>query len=372
MNKIITKLQRYFARFFLAILTFILLLSCSKENEKIPFVAKEMHERVAFIFPNGGVYQLKLNGVDMGENIRDAYLDIANPIDIELISDGQVIFSGSQISIPKDKQIAFCDVLGHGIQVLPADRQHTISVSIAEPVEDIQILLKGLEGNPQGVKVLNNEEQILNQDDVRTDKLSVEIRRGEQTLKSIDIKADSRSSKFILTWISKDELAQVTPPTEEQRKLLKEEFDTYFSFIFFEKDFPDHKKLIVELAPDTFMEMDESGYPVAVAEGFEPFSFELISGTPSEFQLVAGYNDGDYLNVVRLYDPNDPNNPLLTLDQMGYIFIYDDYNYSLDIPEGTNYKFRCYQLVPSTSPTYTSSQQRTDPEFVFNSSLSFE
>lgn len=369
-----------FSRFSCVLLLLASLVSCNKVSD-MPKLLTSFIE-VKFNLPEGRDYEIKLNGVNVDAEKLIGYTAPDAPVNIEVLEGGNVVFTNNDIEIPDDKIFIFHDVIGHGLSILPEDEQHKLSVSIPEPSDGIEVLIKGLTSQPNGVIIPHGKEVTLDQKDVITGKLYIEVVKDGTSLWDEKIDPNKVQTKVVLLWLE-GTLFAIDPPTQEQRDLLVEQFDTWISFTYSSKDFPEVKKMILEMAPDAFLVIDGSGYPMVPTtykEGYKPIVFEILPDTPTKFQLVNVYNEGDYLNVVKVYDAEKPDNPLILMDNGDYLypFSYDERNYTRHMPIDPNtnqpilYRFRCYRLIPSTSDRYDSNSMITDPGLLFEPSLSFE
>lgn len=344
-------------------LLLLLVPACQTDGELVSVFQDTPHKAIQFAFPKGAEYTFSINGI-MQDSLDSRgystyiYVPTTVPFEVEVSSfTDEVVFADS-LTYNESGIIAFYNVLGHGLMAnLTATEMHPFAISVAEPAEGVKIVLKGIEGNPQGVELKNGQSYILSQTDVTKGGLSVEVSKGGEVLYTKPVDKAANATKLGLLWASEQSLFAWEEPTQEMRDQLVEPFDTWVSFLFSAADFPHHKKLMLELAPDAFLVMDDaSGFPMnptTYKEGYAPIVYELLPDVPAEFQLVNGYNEMDYMNVIKLYDPEDPDNPIISMDNFDFVypFLYnsDDYEQGMPTDPATGkpiiYRFRCYSIT---------------------------
>lgn len=334
----------------------LLLSACSTEFDSTPEVATEVYKVAKFSFPDNG-YTIAINGTPADSVVVDRekskLVTINKPFWVEVTKEGQQLFADS-VTYNESGIITFYDVVGHSLMPLTAEEQHSLSVSVAEPAEGVKILVKGIEGNPQGVEITNGAPSMLSQADVAKGGLTIEVSKGGEVLYNKLIEKDANASKINLLWAAANELIALNPPTDEQREQLEKEGGIFVSFMFSSKDYPQYKSLIVEAASDLHLELNSMGEGTAVLkEGATATVYEIFPDAPSEFKLFSDFEDYTFLSVIKLYDPEKPDEPLQTT----YDFFEDAsmkvLNFSYDQQAGeSDYKFRCFKFVPSSSPDF--------------------
>lgn len=262
-----------------------------------------------------------------------------------------MLFSEKAMPIPQDRTYRFnfnmVEVLGRGIINLPEEQYYKLKVAVQEPLDGVQIMVKGFEDYPQGVEIKNVQEYTLSQDDVAKKELLVEISKGGKVLFTQPLKKDAEKTNISLVWTpEQDDLVPLTPPSQEMRDQLVGPYDTWLSLMYSSKDYPDIKSMIVELAPGHYFE--DPYMPVDFKEGYDPIRIEMTPDTPTEFMLFNEAEEYGALFIYKIYDAAKPDEPMVTGNDGGYILDYNDYGYN--IQGENNYKFRTYQFVPSDSP----------------------
>lgn len=329
-------------------------ISCDKKADSTPLVANGTYKVIEFNLPTDKEYQIKLNGI-LWEDTK-GFADVNAKVDIELLSDGQVVFTGEEMAIPEDLVFSFYNVVGHGLQTLPKERRHLLSVTVTDPNEGVEIFVKGLESAPNGILIDNTGSYMLDQNDVSKGGISVEVSKDNNVIWSQSIEKEDKSSQFLLLWSSEQTLVMVTPPTQEQRDQIKNEYDTWLSFMYSSEDYPDHKSLILKIASEEHFIMSDDPLvpkPIALEEGYEPITYELKPDTPTKFQFVeiqGGIVLAPYVHIVELYDPNKPDEPLEVFASNRYIYQCNSFAYTRQ-GEGET-KFRCYKFVPKGHPDF--------------------
>lgn len=226
-----------------------------------------------------------------------------------------MLFSEKAMPIPQDRTYRFnfnmVEVLGRGIINLPEEQYYKLKVAVQEPLDGVQIMVKGFEDYPQGVEIKNVQEYTLSQDDVAKKELLVEISKGGKVLFTQPLKKDAEKTNISLVWTpEQDDLVPLTPPSQEMRDQLVGPYDTWLSLMYSSKDYPDIKSMIVELAPGHYFE--DPYMPVDFKEGYDPIRIEMTPDTPTEFMLFNEAEEYGALFIYKIYDAAKPDEPMVT------------------------------------------------------------
>ncbi|MDO5036648.1 MAG: hypothetical protein Q4D93_06780 [Porphyromonas sp.] len=327
----------------------LLLLSCDKTGAAITGITGDTFVPVDFEFPddaNGVNYQIKVNGQEIG---RSVLLPQNQKIEVEISLDGKVVYSGGELEIPVDHKFAFYFIKALGYDRLiniPLDQRHPLTVTVIHPYEGMKILIKGLDGAPNGVEVISGQTYTVYQADLAKGDVVVEVYKEEELLYTELLERDSTETNISLVEDAEHQLTQMTPPDSSLRDQLVGPYDTWLSFFYSSKDYPDASSLVLELAPSRYF--TDPHYPESLKEGVESIVIELTPDQPTDFVLVNELKEHDALWIYKVYDPAKPEQPLLTIEEWGVVFRCDANSYNMQGENG--YKFRTYKLVPKDSP----------------------
>lgn len=309
-------------------------------------ISEDTFVSVEFELPelNRKKYQLKVNGKEVESRI---FAEQKSSLDLEVFYDGQVIYSSKGLGIPEDRtfRFHFVEVLGRGIINLRESQRHLIMVTVVDDFEEKKILLRGMEGHPNGVVLEDKTSYILNQEEVQQGNLSLEIYQADQMIWSDKVHPETNKTLITLVGNPVDGLLPLSPPSEEMRKQLVDQYDTWISFLYSKKDYPEIETLVVELAPNHYFvdpEMIDE-----LQEGKEPIVIELLPDKPSAFTLFNSFEEGGRLCIYKMYDKAKPEEPLLIAGDWGIVFWTDEWGYNEQGED--DYKFRTYKLVPEDS-----------------------
>lgn len=359
-----------------AILLFLwvsLAISCQKKGNQPESVFNTPRERIDLLLPqNNKKYQVKLNGIEKTKS--NNFIDPSKPLSVEISSEGKVLFS-EEIAVPESRILVFSEVLGHGLMNTSKEHLHPLKVSVPpDTYGDATILLKGLSTHPNGIAIANNQEYFLLPADLASGQLFIEVLISNKP--PVTKKLSPQNTSSIFPFMEIDGKLMILPsPTTEQIAQLVNDFDTFVSFMYSSEDYPKHKSLVVEIAAPIDLVFEGRRPPTALKEGSNPITYTLEPDTPTEFQFIAdhdGNRDGwMYLTIVRIYDPDKPDEPLQTLNRTGVIYGFKGNGYAMQ--GAGDYKFRCYKLIPQSSPDFPERSKRsTDHYPLFMEALSFK
>lgn len=355
------KSQFYYTIVFGILLTSLLLCSCKKTDEMTEYLTP--HETVTFEFPNDKNYynyEVKVDGKVL-KRIRG--METTPPtlfmskrkekIDVEVSLNGSVIYSQKGMKIPEDKTVNFyfTKVLGYEVvKNVPEEQRHKMLITILNPFEGMTIVVKGIDGKPEGVRVTSGQEYTLDQADIDRGDVTVEVYNSDKLLYSSTIATGAKQSVITLAGDSEN-LARITPPSEEMRQQIRPNtHDCWVSFMYASKDYPNIESMILEVAPSNYYENREmpeiDKFSPEYPDG--PIKIELLPDTPSDYILINTLEKGDALWTNRLYDAKDPEHPLVSLIWWKFTRIFDTY-YDQGEKE---LKFRTYRFIPKSSPDY--------------------
>lgn len=374
------KSQFYYTIVFGILLTSLLLFSCKKTDEMTEYLTP--HETVTFEFPNDKNYynyEVKVDGKVL-KRIRE--MDATPPIlfmskrkekiDVEVSLNGSVIYSQKGMKIPEDRTVNFyfTKVLGYEVvKNVPEEQRHKMLITILNPFEGMTIVVKGIDGKPEGVRVTSGQEYTLDQADIDRGDVTVEVYNGNKLLYSTTLATGPKQTVITLAGDSEN-LTPITPPSEEMRQQIRPNtHDCWVSFMYSSKDYPDIESMILEVAPSNYYENrdmpEEDKFSPEYPDG--PIKIELLPDTPSDFILINTLKEDDSLWINKLYDAKDPEHPLVRLVwyQSTYIF------WTLAYKQGEEeFKFRTYRFIPETldfgsSEVYTLHNPTLMKEFSF-------
>lgn len=297
-------------------------------------------------------------------------------IDVEVLLDGSIIFSEKELEIPKDNTVAFyfTEVLGYqGLKNLPEEQRHKMLITIVNPFEGMSIVVKGIDGKPEGITLTSGQEYILDQADIDHGDIMVEVFNGDNSLYSSIIGIGTTSSVITLVGDS-EELSKITPPTDEMREQIRPDtYDTWVSFMYSSKDYHDIESMILEIAPSNYFanrkRPEEGEFSPEYPEG--SIKIELQPNTPSDFILINTLEERDRLWIYKLYDIKDPENPLISMGRDRFTFVFGCTSSLYVKQDEEGFKFRTYKLIPKDSPEYPS-YGYYDPYPTFMKSFSFQ
>lgn len=356
------KSQFYYTIVFGILLTSLLLFSCKKTDEMTEYLTP--HETVTFEFPNDKNYynyEVKVDGKVL-KRIRG--MDTTPPtlfmskrkekIDVEVSLNGSVIYSQKGMKIPDNKKVTFyfTKILGYeGVKNVPEEQRHKMLITILNPFEGMTIVVKGIDGKPEGVRVTSGQEYTLDQADIDRGDVTVEVYNGNKLLYSTTLATGPKQTVITLAGDSEN-LTRITPPSEEMRQQIRPNtHDCWVSFMYASKDYPDIESMILEVAPNNYFENtdypEEGKFSPEHSDG--PIKIELLPDTPSDYVLINSLEkEFDALWINRLYDAKDPEHPLVTLISWKMTYIFDTF---YEQGEG-KFKFRTYRFIPQSSPDY--------------------
>lgn len=356
------KSQFYYTLVFSIFLTSLLFCSCKKTNEMTEYLTP--FTRVIFTFPNDDYrkYEVKVDGKrvpldDWGHGINMSQRK--EKIDVEVSLNGSVIYSQKGMKIPEDKEVTFyfTKILGYEVvKNVPEEQRHKMLITILNPFEGMSIVVKGIDGKPEGVDVTSGQEYTLDQADIDRGDVTVEVYNGDKLLYSSPIATGSKQSVITLAGDS-ESLTPITPPTEEMRQQIRPNtHDCWVSFMYASKDYPDIESMILEVAPSNYFENtdwpEEGKFSPEHSDG--PIKIELLPDTPSKYILINTLEkDFDALWINRLYDAKDPEHPLVRLISWKLTYIFDITTYAQGEKD---FKFRTYRFIPQSSPDYPPEQ----------------
>lgn len=357
------KSQFYYTIVFGILLTSLLLFSCKKTDEMTEYLTP--HETVTFEFPNDKNYynyEVKVDGKVL-KRIRE--MDATPPIlfmskrkekiDVEVSLNGSVIYSQKGMKIPEDRTVNFyfTKVLGYEVvKNVPEEQRHKMLITILNPFEGMTIVVKGIDGKPEGVRVTSGQEYTLDQADIDRGDVTVEVYNGNKLLYSTTLATGPKQTVITLAGDSEN-LTRITPPSEEMRQQIRPNtHDCWVSFMYASKDYPDIESMILEVAPSNYYENrdvpEEGKFSPEHSDG--PIKIELLPDTPSDYILINTLEkEFDGLWINRLYDAKDPEHPLVTLIWWKLTYIFNTISYDQGEEK---FKFRTYRFIPKSSPDY--------------------
>lgn len=352
------KSQFYYTLVLSILLVSTLFYSCKKADEMTEYLSP--HTQVEFRFPNDDYtkYEVKVDGkrVQLFSSGHALYMSKRKEkIDVEVSLNGSVIYSQKGMKIPEDKTVNFyfTKVLGYEVvKNVPEEQRHEMLITILNPFEGMTIVVKGIDGKPEGVRVTSGQEYTLDQADIDRGDVTVEVYNGNKLLYSTTLATGPKQTVITLAGDSEN-LTRITPPSEEMRQQIRPNtHDCWVSFMYASKDYPDIESMILEVAPSNYYEnrdMPEEGkFSPEHSDG--PIKIELLPDTPSDYILINTLEkEFDGLWINRLYDAKDPEHPLVTLIWWKLTYIFNTISYDQGEEK---FKFRTYRFIPKSSPDY--------------------